>query len=278
MSGRESAAAKVAALAEPPVAPAAPEPQFVTLIQAQQMAADAAATAVESVVARLQSESGKPATFGAEMQGFVEGLAKAIAEVGNQGTGKTVIDPAVLAKRAKAREKMVEHIIVARQAGITPRYMLTAKVYLGDRLIEPVWTDNQRVEHRQVVKWNSVPNECMVPAEPENEGERPACEAAKRIHDAFCESIGKTPGTIARVLPFGTHGNLASPKGNVFQALAPIPKDYGYNQVGVEGGVVSDVPPTGLEVIGGAANGHQRKTVSIPVLGTVAAPAVQQVA
>lgn len=268
----------------------APEPRYVTIDDARRMAAEAAEAAahlaVETMTARMAEASpgAAPTGMNAELRSFADGLAMAMAQLGNQGTGKELVDPAIIAKRAKARDAMDRRIAECRRDGIAPKYVLTGKVHLGNQLINPLWADQFRVEHQQIVWWNHVPNQAMAPADPDNESEAPACEAAREIFDLFCESIGVAPSAASRVQTLDRYGHRVSPRGNVFEQ-APMPPAitrqtalYGVGDVVAETPAwpQAEVPQTGVTVRAGS--GHEIKTHPMNVLGTIAKPARQQVA
>lgn len=237
------------------------------------MAEEAAAKAVQQVLAAIAQERGEAPQSVAkdgESMDFARGLAMAIAQIANQGTGKDVVDPAIIERRLVARQKMVALIVSARENGIRPEYGLTATVQLQDQLIVPVWVDAQRVTHQTCIKWDGVPNEAMEPKD----------ETASAIFIAFCESVGKAPGTLARLNPVDRKGNIVTPGGHVFESLPAIPKAYTGGELTVEPGAMPDrgLPHNGLEVLGRAPGGQVNREVRIPVLGTVAEPARQLVA
>ena len=254
-------------------ATASPSVDSITRAEAQQMAEEAAAKAVQQVLAAIAQERGEaPAVVAkdGESMDFARGLAMAIAQIANQGTGKDVVDPAVIERRSLARQKMTALIVSARENGIRPEYGLTATVQLQDQLIVPVWVDAQRVTHQTCIKWDGVPNEAMEPKD----------ETARSIFTAFCESIGKAPGTLARLNPVDRKGNIVTPGGHVFESLPTIPKGYEGGELTIDPGAMPDrgMPHNGLEVIGRAPGGMANREVRIPVLGTVAEPARQLVA
>ena len=255
-------------------ATASPSVDSITRAEAQQMADEAAAKAVQQVLAAIAQERGEsPATVAKDTDSvnFANALAMAIGQLANQGTGKeAIVDPAILERRYAARQKMTALIVSARESGIRPEYGLTATVQLQDQLIVPVWVDAQRVTHQTCIKWDGVPNEAMEPKD----------ETARAIYTAFCDSIGKSYGAVARMQPVDRKGNIVTPGGHVFESLPTIPKGYTGGELTVEPGALPDLgmPHNGLEVLGRAPGGMTNREVKIPVLGTVAEPARQLVA
>ena len=255
-------------------AAASPSVDSISRAEAQQMADEAAAKAVQQVLAAIAQERGEsPASVAKDTDSvnFANALAMAIGQLANQGTGKeAIVDPAILERRYSARQKMTALIVSARENGISPEYGLTATVQLQDQLIVPVWVDAQRVTHQTCIKWDGVPNEAMEPKD----------ETARAIYAAFCDSIGKSPGTLARLNPVDRKGNIVTPGGHVFESLPAIPKAYTGGDLQIETGALPDrgSPHNGLEVIGRAPGGMANREVKISVLGTVADPARQMVA
>ena len=192
-----------------------------------------------------------------------------LAEVGNQGTGKQVVDPAVLERRGKARARMVELIMAAYHAGKRPEYELTATVHLDDQLITPLYQDANRTTQRRHIFFSGVPNEAMQPVE----------EAAKEIYAAFAESIGKTYGTVPQLIPVDRRGNLLTPGGNVFQSLPAIPAGFtGEVEIDPASMPKPDLPHNGLQVLGQGGRSGAGREVDVNILGSIVGPAKQLVA
>lgn len=167
------------------------------------------AKAVEKILGTLNTarEGAGTTAQGGDMQ-FAQGLALAIANLANQGqNAKVYVDPAVLAERAEARERMTDAIIAAQAENRLGRYQLRSKVFLNERLIEPFWMDKQTSRPTEI-EWSGVPSEAMVPLN----------ETAKEIHKLFLASIGSktdlyTPDGKAKLTPRGhvvIHGRPAA--------------------------------------------------------------------
>jgi len=118
---------------------------------------------------------------------WMEGLALAIASIGSQNDRVKPVPPEELAKRVRAREALEELIERTYQAQVTPLYQITAKVFLGEQLIQPAVIGPDRRAVPTEIGWWGIPNEFMRPINPE----------AEAIHKLFMESIGggkvKTP-------------------------------------------------------------------------------------
>ncbi len=254
---------------------------MVTREEAMAMATDAATAAANTAVQKLLADLAvaKPTGQFDGMQDVLNGLAMAMAQVGNQGTGKAVVDPAVLEKRSRARKRMFDLIREARDAGNAPEYVLLRISHLADQIIQPFWVDNMRQTQQTRIRWDGVPNEAMEPV--------PGDEVARGIYEAFCESIDKALGTVTTLRPADAKGNMVSPGGHVFETGPKIPKGYLGPDAQMEGRpsmeIVSgaperDKPHNGLEVLGRASGMQTQRTVDINVLGTKAPPARQMVA
>lgn len=257
--------------------PSAPAEAMVTLADAKRFAAEAAEDAVQRVLSAMAAKSAEatptPAAMaGNEMLAFIQQLAKSIAEVGNQGTGKIVVDPSVMQKREDARVLMMTLIAEAWRDQTRPEYELSGKVQLADQVIEPLWTDALKKTHRTKVVWYGPPNKAMSPVAGNS--------AAMAIHDAMREWIGQAPGVVAHIRQVDPKGRLVTPGGNVFQDLEPIPKDFGRNVLVIEEGAMprQEIPHTGLEIAGRGPSGQTFKTAEISILGTNVPPARQLVA
>jgi hypothetical protein len=237
-------------------------------IRAAEAAAEAAVERVLAAMTPAAPASQQPN----EMLAFVQQLARSIAEVGNQGTGKVVVDPAVIQQREDARIEMMALIAEAYRDVAKPEYVLRGKVHLADRLIEPLWVDpaTRRSQPTKVI-WYGPPNKQMEPV--------PGNVAAEKIHNAMCRWIGHVPGITASLRTIDPKGRLVTPGGNVFSDLEPIPKQYmGEELLQIEAGALPSrgVPLNGLEVHGNQPGSN--KTMPVHILGTVVEPARQQVA
>lgn len=182
---------------------------------------------------------------------WAEGLAMAIAQLSHQGVGKAKpVDPAIIKQRDESRARMATLIIDARARGEIPIYALRNKVYLDERLIDPVVIDSKT--HEQVptqIGWPGVPNEAMVPVN----------DSAKEIHQAFSSSIGTV--VIEHSKHIKPEVYSVTKEGRVIRSasLATRPQ------------VNADSQDEGVQVLN--ARGGNRKQKEINVLGTVASPA-----
>lgn len=137
---------------------------------------------IEATVQRLMALA-RPADAAPQPAdaGFANALAIAIAQMSSQGIGKTrPVDPAVMAQRDKARERMVELIVAAYEANDLPVYTVHHPCYFDEVLVRPLWIDVHHVQRKTEIGWPGVPNEAL----------RPVNEVAKGIHQAFLDSIG----------------------------------------------------------------------------------------
>lgn len=213
--------------------------------------AAAIAAAIPTIVAQLsQAKGGIPVDPGE--QSWAQGLAMAIAQLNDQGTGRKRVAPEIVKARDEARVEMVNRLIAAKAAGEMPLYTLRNKVYLDEVLIDPIYMDAATKAPRATeIGWPSVPSEAMVPAN----------DVAKGIFEMFSKSIGsaewsKKPDT------FGiTVGGLVVKNGAV-QPKRAVPSADGY------------VKTEGLTI---THKGGEKNFKEVPILGTVAQPARQAI-
>jgi hypothetical protein len=216
--------------------------------------AEAVAAAIPSILSQLTKARGPDTPISANEQSWAEGLAMAIAQLNDQGSGRKRVAPEVVKAREEARVEMTRLIVAAKAEGVIPLYQLRNKVYLDEILIEPVYIDMATKSPRPTeIGWPSVPSEAMIPIN----------DAAKGIYEMFSKSIGSTdwqkkPDT------FGiTAGGLVVKNGAV-QPKRALPSDNG------------NINTEGLTINKGGRGGNQNYK-EIPILGTVAAPARQAV-
>jgi len=250
--------------------------ELVPLAEVDRRISAAVGNAIEKVMAALAAQPA-PAPAAApvgDMIAFVQQLAKSIAEVGNQGTGKVVVDPAVMQSRDDSYHRMIELIAVAWRDQTPPEYELNGKVHLeganGPQLIEPLYTDQFRQTRATRITWYGAPNKQMTPANP----------VAATIYDEFKSWVGHVPGVTSNIRQIDPKGRLITPGGNVMQDLQPMPKGYMVDpalvlKVGGDVTIDREVPHTGLQI---AAQGVMGKTKSVNILGSIVAPAVERVA
>jgi hypothetical protein len=218
--------------------------------------AAAAADAVQGIMAALTA--GREVHGTAELPAasidnkFAEGLAMALAQLTDQGTGRKRVAPEVVRQRAEARSLMENLIIQARAEGRVPRYQLRNKVYLDEVMVDPNWVNpaSKAVEKTEI-EWPGVPNEAMVPMN----------EVAKEIFAAYIESIGSVISVVPAVPQYVT------PNGLTINGRAPARR--GTNLTSTD-----QAAPVGqgLRVAHKDVPGQYRE---INVLGTIAPPARQ---
>ena len=243
-----------------------PNEEMISRAEAEAMAEKAASIAVENVMTLMKGSQSNENTLD-----FARALATTLAEIGNQGVGKqTVVPPAVLEARSQARSRMFDLIDEAIQNGVTPVYELHATVHLNDQLVSPLYVDKFRIEHRTRIGYQGVPNEAMQPAA----GDKPAAA----IYEAFIESIGRAPGTRAQLVPIsGGRKGYTTPGGRVFEILPPISPSITNSGADLQTPAMGAGINPGLQVFGQTERGEAGRIVSVPILGTVAAPAEQRV-
>lgn len=237
-------------------------PEFKTALEAGIAAATerilATLAAAKGAAAPGVTDASEPVALTTSDRGFAEGLALAIANIGNQGVGRTkIVAPEVLAARDGARERMIDLIIQARADGVAPAYRLTQKCYLDEQMVEPMWIGPDHVARPTEIEWPGVPNHAMVPVN----------EIATEIHAAFMASVGSTVST-----PRDDTRSLAITAGGVVVRGGSRSMNRNEaNQVGNQRG--ADPHGEGLKLRGRTMPGAVRE---INVLGTVASPARQQ--
>ena len=216
--------------------------------------AEAAAKAVEGILSTLNAGREVAGTTEAPAASidnrFAEGLAMALAQLTDQGTGRKRVAPEIIRKRGEARDLMEALILEARAKGRVPKYRLRNKIYFDEMLVDPMYIDRStKAAMPTMIEWPGVPNEALVP---EN-------DVAKDIHAAYLESIGSVAKEVVSA-QYVTAGGL------VVNGRAPARREVG-------GGASAG---EGLRIAHRSGSGNE--DVLINVLGTVAAPARQSAA
>lgn len=231
----------------------APEEPVTERPEVRRAIADAVAAATISLRDEILSSLPKPQAVAAG--GFdAEGLAMALSQLTNQGTGrKAPVSPEVLRFRAEARERMYQLLEDAHEKGIDPEYKLCAITILDDQRIDPKWIGAPHEGQKDTeIVWPGVPNDAMVPQN----------DVAKGIFAAFRDSNSHNPRESLGV-PEGlsktwlNHGGLVVRAG---KTLTP------------EVGGPDNSSNTGLRVKHRGTPGQAKQ---IHITGTIAAPAVQ---
>jgi hypothetical protein len=168
-----------------------------------------------------------------------------------------LLTPEQKADRADARAEMISLLIDMQAKGLVPVYRVTRQTFLAETMIYPEWRDPVTKQMRpQEVNWPGVPNQAMVPlVVGAREGERTVIEAAQKVHALYLRSIGFNAGVNQNApTPFVVDGaNIL--RGNGAPA-APPP-------------TAATAPGFDPRRLGQAAG-----VTHIPILGTVAAPAI----
>ncbi len=143
-------------------------------------------------------------------------MALSIAEMSHQGSGRAKpIAPEVMAARQKAADQLEllmhemsdnlrrGHLTQdkALLAQWTPRYRVTAKVYLKERIIDPFRRPRERggKPAPQEIAWSGPPSHAL----------KPLNEIATRLHELFLASVGSV-SRLGRVSYKDADGNRAS--------------------------------------------------------------------
>lgn len=150
--------------------------------------AAAVAAAMAPTLEKLSSLTGgeTPASsgnLGDQLGAVLEKLSVNLQAINNQGQRNKPLSPAEIQKRDAAQELLVELLVSARgrpQAD-WPKYQLTAKVYISERLIEPFYKrDSKGPAIRTEIAYTGVPSDAMVPID----------DTAKAIFNAWRETTG----------------------------------------------------------------------------------------
>lgn len=140
-------------------------------------AAVEAATA-QAVTAALATLKGAAAPSDG---GDLSKLAHALAEITNQGSGKVIVDPLEMKRRAEAEARMLKHIEDAAAAGEDPHYRVIDTVYLVDQIIQPYVQGPGGKPIPQKISWSGPPSLAL----------KPLNAWAQKIHSSFLDSIGQ---------------------------------------------------------------------------------------
>lgn len=165
-------------MSEPTQAPAPPMDQLTASPEFQ--------AAVAAQVAKLLADLAPAPRVGesAALEGIVDRLAMGIANLSRQNAGHVYVAPAILKQRAEARDRMLDLMADAQQAGDVPTYQLTTKIQLmgewGPEIVEPLWVDALHIERPTMIDWPGEPNDGMKPMNP----------IAEKIFAAYKDSIG----------------------------------------------------------------------------------------
>lgn len=262
--GRPSKPQQDAPVSDSPAVALTETPEFKDAVK------DALSSMRESLLADLKASLvGAKAEDQVDIKSIFSQMALSIAEMNDQGSDRKRIDPAVLAAREAAKDRMGALILKARELphDKRPRYKLIGKTYLKERFIEPF----QRLADKRIVPteifWTNAPNGAM----------RPVNDSAKRIYKEFLEWMGgstelaglvKVPQWVTNSGAMLANGPNAS--GALHSAL-PNPFDLD-DPMAVGGNGAVDEDDT-FEVI----SQSDPRAPEIHVLGTVAPPAKRMV-
>lgn len=209
----------------------------------------AQATAEIMKVVGQQGGGASPAT--ADMQGFIRNMAVDLAKIADPKNERRTISPEMAAEREEGRQAMISLCMEAHRTyedgGEPPIYVLTNKCFLDGVKYEPQQED--AVTHRMIdveINWLRIPNQSM----------RPVNASAKAIHAAYLKSINN-----------GIEQLPAPPPGPWVMTGNKIRRRGQFHEPPAVGNVES-MPIRREEPMA-----RQRR--EIPVLGTLAAPVVE---
>lgn len=239
-------------------------PQGIAAVQAA--AEKAVEAAIPQIAASLASARNANPLAQAEADGdmdFVRKLALAIGEISDQGTQRKRVAPEILAKRAVARERMIELLIKARADGFEPHYRIIAKTYLAETMVEPYRVNpNTKAAEPTEIWWDGIPNQCMFPLD----------ERTTLIFNAYMESVG------GLAVPDKTHDGRAFIPDSRPVVVTPngLTVKGGGNIRRQVGGLSDSHSPNGPGNKLRMREGTDPNATEVRVLGTVMAPAKVQ--
>ena len=174
---------------------------------------------IADAVAKQVHEFAKSA--GASMPGddkrFASDLAEAIAVMANQGAGgrPKPVSPELMAARAEGAKKLAlilaevdKNLRKAQYDGNDdametwlPQYRVAGKIYLNEVVLEPFTAPKRKGDSPvpTVVYWSGPPNHSMIPAN----------AIAKRVKEAFLESVGGSSPMLSAIS--GPNGGQVAP-------------------------------------------------------------------
>lgn len=212
---------------------------------------------------------------GAGLKDLFRQMAMSIAEVGDQGSGRRRVPPAVMAAREAAKERMtvsitkfLEIVRAAQDRGDRrtvelnyPHYQVTGKMYLGDTMLEPYTVDPVTKLPKSVdIRWLGAPNPNLSPIN----------APAEEIFRHFCDWVGLSHEGRQEKPVWISAGGLVIASDNVPAHRLAMPEGGG--------------GPTMKPEFGDALMGqHEKRSLNasditkprINVLGTLAAAATQ---
>lgn len=220
----------------------------------------------------LASErSAKPVSDQSDIERLARAIAMNTAELADQGTNRKRVAPEVLEARAQSTKRM--HALLEEAQKLTgadrPKYRVRAKCYLGDRLIEP-WQRRARGEVIPThIYFMSTPNLAMEPIN----------DVAKAIYAAYRGTMAG-PETINGTRPdpdaLGAKPVWVTNNGAIIASPTVTAREH---DMVIEPDPRDTAPDTALGPnVGGQVeliSVDDPRATKIPVLGTIAAPAVR---
>lgn len=173
-------------MAQRPDAPVIPADEVENIIEREVRAR--VATEVARVLPEMAAHWSKGSTADGSVENMMQGLAMAIAQLTDQGSGRMKrLPPDVLVARQEAHDRMVARIKQAQANKELPIYELMGKVLLEDKLIQPIWIDEKHRQRQEEIGWRGIPNSVM----------KPVNDVAKEIFADYLKWVGedvvKTP-------------------------------------------------------------------------------------
>ena len=168
--------------------------------------AEAAREAVEAAM-KAVADRVPAAASPTDPTGVLAGLSLALAELNDQSSGQKRVAPAEMRRRTEAHARMMSLIQEARYEGRAAMYQLTAKVYIDETMIDPLWLDAAKRSQATSIEYDGVPNDTFVPVN----------DTARAIHAAYLESIGEAVKVVEQ------HAAYITPRGVVINGVGPGP-------------------------------------------------------
>lgn len=169
-----------------------------------------------------------------------------------------LLTPEQVAERDGAGKELYALLIENHAKGIVPIFQVTRETFLNETMIYPGWRDPvTKAMKPQELNWPGYPNQAMIPiAVGAREHERVAIESGQKVYALYQRMIGHNAGAVNanHPTPFLVDGKNIL-RGNA-TPMTPPPAEA----------TAPGFDPRRL--------GQSAGVTSIPILGTVAAPAV----
>lgn len=167
-----------------------PKPEVIEKVlsspEGQAAIAAAVANATPGIIEQLSKKlvemrgGAEPGTLTSGDNDMISKLAMSMAEMANQSTGRKVLAPEEIERRARARTHLLDIMLRIHEQGLQPEYKLTSETYLNEVLLRPYENGKDGAIQQVEIFWTGIPNEAMLPVN----------DIAVEAFDAFINSIG----------------------------------------------------------------------------------------